>query len=674
MLLHFPRATPRLLAAALAVTTASCGATRPQLKSTRPWKVAAETMDRKPAPIPAKPYALVEATREQMVADPRLAEKVTLRSENTELRSLLLGLSKQTGINIVLDDEVTGTVSAFLNDVPVIEALKRIIAPLGFELEMSQGFLRVYEPRVETKIFRLHYLRGERSGESTVSMVDRSSASSQMDGQGGMGGGMSSGMTGGMGGMGGQGGMQTMGAMQGGPGGGSQTEIKSKFEVNFWSDLSAELEALVFEGASDKELVKNDRGEAGVSIYEKIASPADEKEAQPAAPPPLPGRVAAPTEPGAPKPASITIDEKRRKGRALTVNSMSGTIVVRAKPETLAAVDAYLKAVEETVQRQVVIDIRILEVSLSDNKRYGVEALNLPLLPSDLIADLDFFDNPEAAVPKATSPGGFPNKSAGVAGLQTDAAFPRLTPDVPAYGITLGDDVNWKVVMSALGQLGDVKVVSAPRISSLHNQKAIVKVVRDRVFFMLQAGQTALGGQGTAVTQQSQFVPIVVPEGVVVDVTPLIGDDGSVTLEVHPSFSVIFNEKQAPGGQGSQPEVERRELQTTVRVKGNETVVLGGLVTERTQRRESGIPYLKDIPFLGALFRSTEDVTERSELIMLLTPRIQGQEVVKEYVDSLGRLAKDPELQEREEKEEEERKKAGKSSEASPAASADTGL
>lgn len=663
MLFHLPRATPRLLAAAaLAVTTASCGATRPQLKPTRPWKVAAETLDRKPTPIPAKPYALVEATRTQAPTDPRLAEKVTLRSENTELRSLLLGLSRQTGLNIVLDDEVTGTVSAFLNEVPVLEALKRIIAPLGFELEMSDNYLRVYEPRVETRIFRLHYLRGERSGESTVSMVDRSSAASQQDsmggGMGGMGGGMG-GMSGGMGGMGGMGGAggQMMGAMQGGPGGGSQTEIKSKFEVNFWSDLSAELEALVFEGASDKELVKNDRGEAGVSIYEKIATPADEKDAAPApAPAPLPGRVAAPAEPGpGPKPA-ITIDEKRRKGRALTVNSMSGTIVVRAKPETLAAVDAYLKAVEETVQRQVVIDIRILEVALSDNKRYGVEALNLPLLPSDVITNLDFFDNPEAAVPRVTSPGGFPNKAAGLGGLVTDAAFPRLTPEAPTYGITLGDDVNWKVVMSALGQLGDVKVVSAPRISSLHNQKAIVKVVRDRVFFMLQAGQTALGGQGTAVTQQSQFVPIVVPEGVVVDVTPLIGDDGSVTLEVHPSFSVIFNEKQAPGGQGSQPEVERRELQTTVRVKGNETVVLGGLVTERTQRKESGIPYLKDIPFLGALFRSTEDVTERSELIMLLTPRIQGQEVVKEYVDSLGRLAKDPELAEREEKEEKERK------------------
>lgn len=647
MLLLSERTSVRLLTSVLAVATASCGATRPHLQATRPWKVASEMVDRPTRPIPVNAPQFTQNEKTAVKLDPRLSEKVTLRSEGTDLRSLLLGLSKQTGINIVLDDEVTGTVSAFLNDVPVLEALKRIIQPLGFEIELSDNFLRVFEPRVETRIFRLQYLRGERSGESTVSMVDRSSAGMDDGTQGGQGGGMSGG---GMssGGMGGAQGGQQMGA-QGGPGGGSQTEITSKFEVKFWSDLSAELEALVFEGASSQELVKNSRGEAGVSIYERIMSPAEKKE----------GKVEkiAANEPGAKKKEeAMTVDEKRRKGRALTVNSMSGTIVVRAKPETLNTISTYLKAVEETVSRQVVIDIRILEVSLGDNKRYGVEALDLPMLPSDVISGLGFFDD-VASGPRITSPTGFPNKAAGPGGIVADAAFPRLTPDVPAYGITLGDDVNWKVVMSALSKLGDVKVVSAPRISSLHNQKAIVKVVRDRVFFMLQAGQTALGGQGTAITQASQFVPMVVPEGVVVDVTPLIGDDGSVTLEIHPSFSVIFNEKQAPGGQGSQPEVERRELQTTVRVMGDETVVLGGLVTERTQRKESGIPYLKDIPFLGALFRSTEDVTERSELIMLLTPRIQGKVLVQEYVDSMGRLANDPELAERDEKEAKEKKK-----------------
>lgn len=641
------RAALRLALTAAAVATASCGATRPPLQPSRPWKVASELIDREAKPIPVNPPTLTrDDFGEAKRLDPRLAEKVTLRSDGTDLRSLLLGLSKQTGINIILDDAVTGNVSAYLNDVPVFEALKRIVRPIGFEIEVSDNFLRVYEPKLATRIFRLQYLRGERSGESTVSMVDRSSGGmmgGNISGVGGAGG-MSTGGAG-MGGMGGMGGAQGQMGQQGGPGGGSQTEITSKFEVKFWSDLSAELEALVFEGASDKELIKNDRGEAGVSIYERIAT-VDEKAAEGKLEQ-MEGRQN--TQRQDPK-AAKPVDEKQRKGRALTVNSMSGTIVVRAKPDQLAAIEEYLRAVEETVQRQVVIDIRILEVSLSDNKRYGVEALDLPLLPSDVLANLNFFNDPEAATPRITSPGGYPNRAAGPGALETDALFPHLTPSQPVYGITLGDEVNWKVVMSALAQLGDVKVVSAPRVSSLHNQKAIVKVVRDRVFFMMQAGSTALGGQGTAITQQSQFVPMVVPEGVVVDVTPLIGDDGSVTLEIHPSFSVIFNEKQAPGNQGSQPEVERRELQTTVRVKGNETVVLGGLVTERTQRRENGIPFLKDIPFFGSIFRSTEDFTERSELIMLLTPRIQGRELVVEYVDSIGRLANDPELAEREER------------------------
>ena len=164
-----------------------------------------------------------------------------------------------------------------------------------------------------------------------------------------------------------------------------------------------------------------------------------------------------------------------------------------------------------------------------------------------------------------------------------------------------------------------------------------MKVVRDRVFWQVQAGSTALSAGGS-VSQGSQFYSTVVPEGVVVDVTPLISDDGSVTLEIHPSFSVIFNEKAAPQNQGSQPEVERREFQTTMHVQGEQTVVLGGLVTERTTRKESGLPYLKDIPFLGGLFRKTEDVIEKAELIVLLTPRVQGVALAREYTNHQAQL------------------------------------
>ena len=317
------------------------------------------------------------------------------------------------------------------------------------------------------------------------------------------------------------------------------------------------------------------------------------------------------------------------------------------KPKQFHTLGAERTMIEETVQRQVVIDVRILEVALSDEQHYGIDTKDLPLLPSQLISDNETFNTLFGAgeQPRITTPLGFPEPM-GSAAISTDGTaagagqFPPLTQAVPSYGVVLGKTDpgdSYKVIVSALAKLGDVKVVSAPRISALHNQKAIVKVVRDRVFWQLQAGQTALSQAGS-VSQASQFTPVVVPEGVVVDVTPLVADDGSVTLEVHPSFSVIFNEKAAPSNQGSQPEVERREFQTTLHVNGEQTVVLGGLVTERTTRKESGLPFLKDIPYLGSLFRKTDDVVEKAELIVLLTPRVQGPSLAREAINHQAKL------------------------------------
>jgi type II secretory pathway component GspD/PulD (secretin) len=194
-------------------------------------------------------------------------------------------------------------------------------------------------------------------------------------------------------------------------------------------------------------------------------------------------------------------------------------------------------------------------------------------------------------------------------------------------------------LIQALGQLTDLRVVSSPRLTALHNQKALLKVVRERVFYLEQTGTTTLSSTGVAVQASNTFYPVVVPEGVLMEVTPLIDDNGEVTLEIHPSFSSIADVVPAPQGQGSQPEVDRREFMTTVHVKGEETIMLGGLVSETSSRTEAGIPLLKDIPFLGGLFRNTNDTTTKSEIILLLTPRIQGPTVTRDFVNGLRTLS-----------------------------------
>lgn len=611
------------------VAASACGATRKPLSRSQPWEVATHSVQRPPSADgrkQQKPGAALET--EQVRVDPRLKEKVTLRSEGTDLRSLLLGLSKQTQINIVLGDEVRGTVSAYLNDVPVLDALYQILRPMGFDLAIEDGFVRVYRPGLETQIYRLHYLRDLRLGTnmttvSAMSVGGMSGGTQSSGGMGGMGGGSS--MMGGMGG-----GSSMMGGMGGSSGMGgagmdtSSTMLTSMFMVNFWDELGDELESMIFQGrkpSQEQQTQNRRRSSAGggqmIELLEHGRSVGDET------------------------------------GRALTMNSMSGTIVVTAPRETLRSISNYIDSVRETIQRQVVIEMRILEVSLSDGFEMGVDARGIPLLPSEVLPDIIGEEN----APMLNARFGF-GDFLGVEEVPGGARRP------PIFGFGSGDpDSDWSAAVTALSTLGDVNVVSAPRISALHNQKAIVKVVRDRVFYIAHVSPTIVSQTTTAI-QPIQFVPVVVPEGVVVDVTPLIDDDGYVTLEVHPSFSVIFGERMAPNGQGSQPEVERREFHSTVRVKNEQTVVLGGLISERTIRTEEGIPLLKNIPFLGALFRHTEERKEKAELIVLLTPRIQNAALAREYVNSLRTFSGKKTLEEEAAEREEQRKKEEEKEEA----------
>jgi MSHA biogenesis protein MshL len=286
---------------------------------------------------------------------------------------------------------------------------------------------------------------------------------------------------------------------------------------------------------------------------------------------------------------------------------------VRALPGTLDDVDHYLRALQDGIQRQVVIEARILEVTLSDDFRFGVDFSNLPLLTK------------QAA------------KDTGIKPFPPPVFNGAMGPSISAGAVTFGPGgPDWQVIVSALRGIGDVKVISSPRISALSNQKAMVKVVRDRVFFTAQV-QGAIVLAGTTIPGATQFVPVIVPEGVLVDVIPHVAEDGMITMDIHPSFSQIINEKQAPQNQGSQPEVERREIQTTVRVRTDETIVIGGLFSERTTERITGIPGLMHLPVLGYLFRRTEIVTEKTELIVLLTPRTQGTHLASEYLRGAAR-------------------------------------
>jgi MSHA type pilus biogenesis protein MshL len=523
---------------------------RPSVPAADPWKSAALLETRPPSPRPA-PTEKARAAPD----DPRLRTPVTLRSDSTDLRSLLLGLSRQTGLNMNVASDVRGTVSANFINVPVSTALTHLLRPLGYGYKVSDDVVHVFKQDLETHIFHVDYLSSQRRGVTRATSSDRTLGAN-------LGGFQFNSF--------GTGGSAQPAVSYGGQPGMSQyqessSELSVTWQANFWSTLHDGLSALVF-GHSTEKPASADAG-GGSSNVDK-------------------------------------------EGRTLIVNPTAGTVLVRALPGTLEDVERYLRALQDGIQRQVVIEARILEVTLSDDFRFGVDFSNLPLLTKSAAANLGIKPAPPPPVFNAA-----------------------MGATAPAGTITFGPGgPDWQVIVSALRGIGDVKMISSPRISALSNQKAMVKVVRDRVYYAAQVQGTVILS-GTTVPGAVQFVPVVVPEGVLVDVIPHVAEDGMITMDIHPSFSQIINEKQAPQNQGSQPEVERREIETTVRVRSDETIAIGGLFSERTTDRITGIPGLMYLPLLGVLFRRTETVTEKTELIVLLTPRTQGGHLATEYLD-----------------------------------------
>jgi type II secretory pathway component GspD/PulD (secretin) len=153
-------------------------------------------------------------------------------------------------------------------------------------------------------------------------------------------------------------------------------------------------------------------------------------------------------------------------------------------------------------------------------------------------------------------------------------------------------------------------------VSTLNNQKAIIRIGRQDVFF-----RAVVTPATTTSAAFVTFTPDTITEGIILSVTPQIGQDGRILLAIHPTITEKVGEAKAPDG-NTAPIVDVRETNTMVTVPDGETVFIGGLMQERTQETVKSVPLLGDIPFFGALFRNTDQKKKKTELVILITPRL----------------------------------------------------
>ncbi len=307
------------------------------------------------------------------------------------------------------------------------------------------------------------------------------------------------------------------------------------------------------------------------------------------------------------------------ENRSVVVNPQSGVVVVRALANELREVEIFLQATQLIVQRQVVIEAKFIEVRLNDEYQSGVNWTAL-------------IDSGNSSA-RATNIGGgtvLVNEGgvSGVAGSIVDFETLGKIGDATALAfggvfslaLNLGD---FGAFIELLETQGNVQVLSSPRVSTMNNQKAVIKVGTDEYFVTDISSNNTTTSTATTVSPDIELTPFF--SGIALDVTPQISQEGYVTLHVHPSISrVVDQQKTVTVGNVTQQIPLAlstvRESDSIVRARSGQVIVIGGLMQQIINDSEAAPPVLGDLPVIGGLFTHKKQQETKSELVILLKP------------------------------------------------------
>ncbi len=308
------------------------------------------------------------------------------------------------------------------------------------------------------------------------------------------------------------------------------------------------------------------------------------------------------------------------EGRSVVVTPISGLVVVRAMPMELREIDEYLQTTDQAMHRQVILEAKILEVELNDGYQAGI---NWAKLKSQGGRDIQIGQSGGATLFRNSGIIDNPLHSGGIVDptITSPVGFTTFQALGGFFGATIASS-SFLAFIELLESQGNVQVLSSPRISTLNNQKAVIKVGTDE-FFVTEVSSTTVTGTATATTPDITLTPFF--SGIALDVTPQVDANGGVTMHIHPSVSVVQDQQKdilVGNQQQSLPLALStvRETDSIVYAQNGELIVIGGLMEESTTEDQAATPFLSKIPVLGHLFRSTRQSSKKSELVIVLRP------------------------------------------------------
>lgn len=280
------------------------------------------------------------------------------------------------------------------------------------------------------------------------------------------------------------------------------------------------------------------------------------------------------------------------------VNKQTMMVFVTDYPKGLKDIEMFLMAAEGVIQRQVMIEAKIVEVQLNEDSRQGInwKIVNAQINGVTISAQQAFLSPLIDPVATSTAVSGTP--------------FFRIFAGAKHLDMT-------NTFVDFLKTYGKVETISSPKIATMNNQRAIIKVTRQDVYFDVSKSTSDTTGFLTL-----SYTPKFIDVGLTLDVTPQIDDKGDIILNVHPIMSEKIGTVTTPDNVATVPILDVREVDTIVKVREGETIVIGGLIKNRKSTADTGTKWLMDIPVVGNFFKLNEKEDSKSELVIFLTPRI----------------------------------------------------
>lgn len=294
-------------------------------------------------------------------------------------------------------------------------------------------------------------------------------------------------------------------------------------------------------------------------------------------------------------------------GRRISSAPQAGLLTITAYPNELRAARDFLASMQERLQRQVIIEARIVEVSLNDEYQQGINWNDIFRI-GNATGSLNF-------------------NSSAVTG----------TGGVFGATVNVGD---FSGVLNLLQNQGNVQVLSNPRLTAQNNQKSVIKIGEDQ-YFVTNVSTTTITGTATTSTPNIELTPFF--SGISLDITPQISDDGRVTLHVHPSVVQTNQQETVVKLQNDTivlplAQSNIRESDTIVTARNGEVVVLGGLMQTTYSDSQTKAPLLGDIPVVGNLFKNTSRREQKKELVILIRPIIVGADTWQSELERTSEL------------------------------------